>query len=221
MRMSPNIDTYGYLEREMVCFLIFFLPIPSEYVNIWLWVFDNGSCPLKHISYSCGALHLLVLWRQNSSWTFSTYFQMNPISSAPFLYQTFNSLAPCRSHFKDQCGPHTPLSYHSPLFLPISLAQAATGFLYPSCHAWGQHLILIRRWGQLQGVSLCPFPFPRLFAMGKWGKQRRFPISHRTEQSFQALCAPSYPLAFSRGWIKLLSGARNFVCFLNSCVWDH
>ena len=102
---------------------------------------------------------------------------------------------------------HTPLSYHSPLFLPISLARVATGFLYPSCHAWGPHLILIRKWEQLQGVSLCPFPFPRLFAVGKWGEQRRFPTSHRMEQSFQALCAPSYPLAFSRGWIKLLSRA--------------
>lgn len=44
--------------------------------------------------------------------------------------------------------------------------------------------------------------------------QEGFPlISAEVQQSFQALCASLYPLAFSRGWITLQSGARNFCPF--------
>lgn len=107
IRKSPYIDTYIYLEREMTFwFFFFFLPIPSEYANTWLSVFDNGNCPLIHTSYYCLVLHLPVLWRQNSSWPFSSYFQMNPTSSALFLSLTLNFFAPCSSHLKDQCD-HT------------------------------------------------------------------------------------------------------------------
>lgn len=222
MRMSPNIDTYGYLERDGLLSLFFFflfLPIPSEYANTWLLVFDNGSCPLKHISYNCDALHLPVLWRENSSRTFSSYFQMNLISSAPFLYQTLNSLAPCSSHFKGQCRP---LSAPTVLyFCPSALPSLALVFFILQAMLGGSILFWLGSEDSYREFPCCPFPFPKLFAVGKWGEQRRFPTSHRTEQSFQALCAPSYPLDFSRGWIKSLSRARNCVCFLNGWVWDH
>lgn len=72
MIMSPNIDGYMDIYRERwFAFWFIFLPIPSEYANIWLLVFDNGSCPLKHIFYNCDALHLPGPFLPTSKWILS------------------------------------------------------------------------------------------------------------------------------------------------------
>lgn len=146
-------------------------------------------------------------------------FLPTSISSAPFLYQTLNSLAPCSSHFKGQCRPlsATTVLY----FCPSALPSLVLVFFILQAMLGGSILFWLGSEDSYRDFPCCPFPFPKLFAVGKWGEQRKFPTSHRMEQSFQALCALSYPLDFSRGWIKSLSRARNCVCFLNSWVWDH
>lgn len=145
MRISPDIDTYK-LERDGS--LSDYFSAHPQWIcqHITLSVWQQELPTLTHFQQ----LWCPFLWREISSWTFSSYFQMmNSISSGPFLYQTLNFLAPCNSHFKDQCKSHTPLGYHSPLSLPTSLAKAAPGFLHRSSHIWGQQPFLNQKWGQL------------------------------------------------------------------------
>lgn len=104
---------------------------------------------------------------------------------------------------------HTPLSYQGPL---ISRHQPQTGSKWLSLSfVLEQHSSLRRWWQQLHGVSIRSFASPSLVVAGKWDEPRRFSTSLRVQKSFQALCASSYPLAFSRGWITLQSGTRNFL----------
>lgn len=163
MRKSLYIDTYIYLEREMT-FWFFFLPVPSEYANTWLSVFDNGNCPLIHTSYYCVVLHLSALWRENSFCPFSSYLQMNPTSSALFLSLTLNFFTPHSSHFKDQCVITHPFQQPGSPYLQTSASigqQMALSFVLE------QHSSVNRWWQQLCGLSLHSFASPILVVVGK------------------------------------------------------